>query len=159
MTDTFFTYRGLLLDDLEDIHMWLVDDLIADLRADPEADPVVLLTFMDLVRHRSDCWGLFEEFEGIDLCIGFILFKEHDDYLEVKSFAIAPSYREQGLGRRFALTVINIMQREVSKPVRVVPVNDSDEFWGEVGFRRLNYFQPDRTMELNESVPYEPILT
>lgn len=155
MSDSFFAFHGLLLDDLEDIHAWLVDDLIADIRA----DPTVLMTFMDLVRHRKDCWGLFEEHDGIEMCIGFALFKEHEGYLEVQSFAIAPAYRRQGLGQRFALTAINITQHDISKPIRVTPMNNSDEFWEEIGFRHLSSCQPDQTMELRESIPYEPIVT
>ena len=151
MTDSMFVMQGLLLSDLEEIHRWLIDDFVTISRIG-HGQSIMLHHFMTLVRDRYSCWGLFRE---DDICIGFALCEEGKDCLELKLFAIAPKYRGERLGVRFALTVIAAMKQD--KPIRVNPLDNSEYFWRLVGFEVMNWNSPDRIMELREKVPFDPI--
>lgn len=121
--------------------MWLIDDY------NPPHKVGLLYDFMTLIKHSDECWGLFD---GQNNCIGFSYITTTDDIVEIELFSVHPGYRSQGLGKRFALTLIKNKDKVV-----LTPLTESIPFWEKLGFLHDKYHL--RRMIHCINVKYTPI--
>lgn len=151
MNEHITIYEELLPHYLAHIHDWLMDDVMEAMNTSMKEPLELLRKFSFLLYGHAQHFVLVDEKN--DQCIGVILFERQIGHLELKLFSIAPEYRKKGLGKRFALTAIDIVRKiqPFKIPIRVYPFNDSTKFWGAIGFDRID----DNYMELKREVPFE----
>lgn len=135
--------QGLSLTDLENIHSWLIKDLLT-----LGTRNGLLWNFMFLVTNKEKCWGLFHDRGGYSVCIGFALI---DNISQIELFSIDIFYRLNGLGKRFILSILNSVCPDLYK-CNLISTDESVGFWEKVGFSYKEDIVPNK-MELKRIIP------
>lgn len=126
---SLYIKQGLNVFDLEDIHQYLIEDYNYTKKEG------LLCNFMALVRNAKYCWGLFEDNDGYEVCVGFAYVTVCEEVMNMELFSIHPLYRRRKLGRSFALTLIDhYKQLQTISDVKLTALHNSVKFWEKIGF-------------------------